>query len=141
MNLPELKFQKYNIFMTKLFNLIIGLNEEQQRYLLKKADDLIFREKRSYSRKSCRIPVAYANSRRTYRGFIIDISRNGCFIETQKPFYIGEQVTVAIKMVKKKSLIIKGKVVHANRSGIGIEFRETDINSSKMISNFLRKIH
>jgi hypothetical protein len=53
MNIPEIKYQKYNIFLAKLLNLIINLNEEQQRFLLTEVEKIFLKEKRGHVRKVC----------------------------------------------------------------------------------------
>ena len=88
MSLSGIKFRKYNVYITKLFNLILTLNPEEQRFLLKKVENLILKEKRSSARKVCRIPVRYFYNERIYKNFIVNISRDGCFMETSKPLSV-----------------------------------------------------
>ena len=134
MSLSEIKFQKYNIFLTKLFNLIISLNSEQQQFLLKKAEELFFSEKREDVRKDCRIPVRYVNHNGLYNNFIVNICRGGCFIETQKPFFIGEKILMDIQLDGSEEPIrTRGEVAHVNRLGIGVEFKETSTNLSELL--------
>ena len=88
MSSSEIKSQKYNTYTKNLFNLILTLNTEQQRFLLKNVEKLILKEKRTSDRKVCRIPVRYFYKERIYciySSFIVNISRDGCFIEAQKP--------------------------------------------------------
>ncbi len=47
MSSPEIKLQKYNTGTTKLINLILTLNPEQQRFLLKNVEKFILKEKRT----------------------------------------------------------------------------------------------
>ena len=44
--------------MTKLFDLVLNLSAEEQRFLLKKIEKLNLKEKRANPRKVCRIPVS-----------------------------------------------------------------------------------
>jgi Tfp pilus assembly protein PilZ len=128
MKSSKIKFQKYNIYMTKLFNLILTLNSEEQRFLLKNVEKLILKEKRSSTRKICRMPVRYFYNERIYNNFITDISRDGCFIETQKPLLVGEKILMDIQMDgNENSIRIKGEVANANRLGSGIEFFKKSI--------------
>ena len=111
MSLSEIKFQKYNIYLTKLFNLILALNSEEQRFLLKKIDKLSLKEKRAFTRKVCRIPVRYYYDERIFNNFIINISQGGCFIETQKPLLVGEKFLMDIQLHgDAESIWIKGEV-------------------------------
>lgn len=131
MSLPEIKFMKYNTDTTKLINLILSLNAEQQRFLLKNVENFILKEKRASARKVCKIPVRYTHNERIYSNFIVNISRNGCFIETQKPLIAGEKIVMDIQLDgEDKSFRIKGEVANTNRIGMGIEFEEV---SSKLL--------
>ena len=127
--------------MTKLFNLILTLNSEEQRFLLKNVEKLILKEKRSSTRKICRMPVRYFYNERIYNNFITDISRDGCFIETQKPLVVGEKILMDIQMDgNENSIRIKGEVANANRLGSGIEFKKVNTNLSEKLSNLLYRI-
>ena len=127
--------------MTKLFNLIITLNPEEQRFLLKNVEKLILTEKRASARKVCRIPVRYFYYERVFNNFILNISRNGCFIEAQKPLSVREKILMDIQLDgDDQSIRIKGEVAHANRMGMGIEFEEVSSNLQKKLGYFLYKI-
>ena len=127
--------------MTKLFNLILTLNAEEQRFLLKNVEKLILKEKRTSTRKICRMPVRYFYNEQIYNNFITDISRDGCFIETQKPLLVGEKILMDIQMDgNEKSIRIKGEVAHANRMGSGIEFEKVNTNLLETLSNLLYRI-
>ena len=141
MSSSEIKSQKYNTYTTKLINLILTLNPEQQRFLLKNVENFILKEKRTSARKVCRIPVRYSYSERIYSNFIINLSRLGCFIETQEPIAAGEKVLMDIQLDGgKKSFRIKGEVANTNRIGMGIEFEEVSTNLHKKLGYFLYKI-
>ena len=127
--------------MTKLFNLILTLNAEEQRFLLKNVKKLILKEKRSSTRKICRMPVRYFYNERIYNNFITDISRDGCFIETQKPLLVGEKILLDIQMDgNEKPIRIKGEVANANRLGSGIEFKNVNTKLLETLSNLLYSI-
>ena len=141
MSISEIKFKKYNIYMTKLFNLILTLNSEEQRFMLKNIERLILREKRSSARKVCRIPVRYFYKERICKNFIVNISRDGCFIETQKPLSIGEKFLMNIQSDSDaESIRIKGEVANANRMGMGIEFEKVSSNLLEKLGNLVYKI-
>jgi Tfp pilus assembly protein PilZ len=138
MSLSEIKFPKYNIFITKLFNLILTLNPEEQRYLLKNVGKLIFKEKRTSARKVCRIPVRYFYNKRIYNNFIFNISLSGCFIEAQKSLLVGEKILMDMQLDgDDKSIRVKGEVTNANRSGMGIEFEEVSSNLLEKLGKLL----
>jgi Tfp pilus assembly protein PilZ len=140
MGISGIKFKKYNIYMTKLFNLILTLNPEEQRFMLKNVERLILREKRSSARKVCRLPVRYFYYGRIFNNFIANISRNGCFIEAQKQFSVGEKILMEIQLGGDNEPIrIKGEVVNANRMGMGIEFKEVSGEMAERLGNLLFK--
>jgi hypothetical protein len=141
MSLSEIKLQKYNIHMTKLFNLVLNLSAEEQRFLLKKIDKLNLKEKRAYPRKVCRIPVRYFYNEGVFNNFIVNISMGGCFIETQKPFSVGEKFLMDIPMDgDAESIRIKGEVTNANRMGMGIAFEKVSDDLLGKLGNLLYKI-
>ena len=136
-----MKFQKYNIYITKLFNLILTLNSEEQRFLLKKIEKLILKEKRTSARKACRIPVKYYYNDRIFNNFIVNISLNGCFIEAPKPLSVGEKFLMDIQLDgDAESIRIKGEVAHASRMGMGIEFGKVSSNLLEKLGYLLYKI-
>ena len=69
--------KKYNVVISKLFQIVLDLTEEQQLLLLRHAEDLFAKEKRLNIRKSCDIPVNYATDYRVYTNHIKNISRSG----------------------------------------------------------------
>lgn len=141
MSSPEIKFKKYNTDTTKLINLILSLNPEQQRFLLKNVENFILKEKRASARKVCKIPVRYSYGERIYSNFIVNISRNGCFIETLKPLIAGEKIVMDIQLDgDDKSFRIKGEVANTNRIGMGIEFEEVSSNLLKKLGYLIYKI-
>jgi len=140
MSSSEIKLQKYNIYLTKLFNLILALNSEEQRFLLKKINKISLKEKRAFARKVCRIPVRYFYNERIFNNFIVNISLGGCFIETQKPLPVGEKFLMDIRLDSDaQSIWIKGEVTNANRMGMGVEFEKVSSNLLGKLGNFFYK--
>jgi len=97
MSLSDRKIKKYNIYMPQLMNLIFSLNPEEHRFLLKNIEKLLLDEKRISPRKACNIPVSYIYNNRTYNSSIVNISRYGCFIQTEKPLLVGEKILLDIQ--------------------------------------------
>ena len=125
--------------MSKLFNLVLNLSSEEQRFLLKKIDKLNLKEKRAYPRKVCRIPVRYFYNEGIFNNFIVNISLGGCFIETQKPFSVGEKFLMDIQFDgDAKSIRVIGEVTNSNRMGMGIEF---EIVSSDLLGKLGKLIY
>ena len=127
--------------MAMLFNLIITLNSEEHRFLLKNVKKILLKEKRASARKICRIPVRYLSYDRVFNNFILNISRTGCFIETQRPLSVGEKILIKIQLDGDgESIRIKGEVAHANRMGMGIEFEEVGSDLAEKLGILLYKI-
>lgn len=79
-------------------------------------------EKRNHPRMPCSAPIEYATQDRTFRNLSRDISMGGLFVETWDSFSLGENITVALPIVKQEPVRLKGKVVRVERQGIGISF-------------------
>ena len=127
-------FEKYNATISKLFELILNLNEADQEALLKKGQALLSKEKRA-PRKACRIPVRYSTFDRMYSDQIKNISQSGAFIETQRPIFVGEEVLIELKIEGlNEPFKIKGDVVHALPSGVGIRFKNINSDLSKIMA-------
>jgi hypothetical protein len=81
------KLKRYNVTISKLVKLILNLNEANQKALLEKGEKLKFANRAP--RKLCQIPVNYQTFDRIYSANILNISRSGAFIETQRPIFVG----------------------------------------------------
>jgi hypothetical protein len=70
---PEEKnIKKYSTLISRLFNIVLSLSEEQQHALLKYAEEMFLDEKRVDPRKLCKIPVYYATYDRVYSKVVMD---------------------------------------------------------------------
>ena len=98
MSAQEKTGKKYNVVISQLFQIIIELNEEQQKKLLYHAEQLLVKEKRGNIRRSCDIPVNYAANDHVYSNKITNISANGLFIDTRRPLIRGDEVIMAFKL-------------------------------------------
>ena len=133
--------KKYNVVISKLFQIVIDLTEEQQLALLRHAEDLFAKEKRTSIRKSCDIPVNYATDYRVYSNHIKNISQNGLFIDTQRPLIVGDEISMTFRLDDfNKPLKIKGEIAHATRQGVGVEFKDISPYIEEMIDILLRRM-
>ena len=141
MNAPETALKKYNVVIPKLFQIILNLPEEKQSVLLQYAEDLLTKERRAFIRKSCSIPVSYATYDRVYTNIIKNISQKGVFIETQRPLFVGEELILSFSMAGfGKPLKVKGEIVQVNRSGIGVEFKNTSPYIEEMLATLINRM-
>ena len=133
--------KKYNVVLSKLFQIVIDLTEEQQLALLRHAEDLFAKEKRISIRKSCDIPVNYATDYRVYSNNIKNISQNGLFIDSQRPLIVGDEIIMNFRLDGfNKPLKIKGEIAHTTRQGVGVEFKDISPYIKEMIGILLRRI-
>ena len=136
-----IKFSKYNIVIAKLYNLILNLNEAQQVALLKKAKELYTKEKRIHERKICRIPVKYTANDRIYSDCITNISQNGLFIETKRPLIVSDEIIMIFALEGINDMLkIRGEIVHANRMGVGVEFKNISSHLAEMIGVVVKRM-
>lgn len=87
------------------------------------------KEKRQHIRHKANILVDFVVSGRPYRGVIINLSKNGAFIEARGSFSIGDPVTVSYQSDVAISGRVKmtGTIVEIARialKGIGVKFNK-----------------
>ena len=133
--------KKYNVVISKLFQIVIDLTEEQQMALLQHAEDLYAREKRINLRKPCNIPVNYATDYRVYSNNIKNISQSGLFIETQRPLIVGDEIIMTFGLDGfNKPFKMRGEITHATRKGVGVEFKDVSPYIEEMIAILLKRM-
>lgn len=82
------------------------------------------KDKRTYPRKPCFIPVDYVSGRYVSRDFIVNISAGGVLIETHRPSPAKEMISMTFQLPLSRTPIkIKGEVVRMEQRGIGVGFR------------------
>jgi len=136
MSAQEKTNKKYNVVISKLFQMIIELNEEQQQELLDHAEQLIVREKRENIRKSCNIPDDHV-----YTNQITNISANGLFIETPRPLIKGNEVIMAFKLDGfEKSLKLRGEIARTNQTGIGVTYKNISPHVEEIIRAIVKRM-
>jgi len=141
MNAEEKATKKYNVVISKLFQIVIDLGEEQQEALLHHAEELLVKEKRSGIRKPCSIPINFAAYDRVFSSHIKNISSTGLFIETQRPMLVGDEIVMTFRLEDfDKPLKLRGEIAHATRSGVGVEFRNINPYIEEMLRAFLKRI-
>ena len=140
MSAQEKKAKKYNVILSKLFQVVINLDEGQQQALLRQAEELLVREKRSALRTPCRIPINYAAYDRLYTNHIKNISPSGLFIETRRPLLVGDEIIMTFRLEgTEKPLKLKGEIARATRDGVGVEFKDISPAVEEMLRALLRQ--
>jgi len=141
MSAQEKMDKKYNVAISKLFQIIIELNQEQQNELLSHAEQLLVKEKREGIRRSCDIPVNYAANDHVYASKITNISANGLFIDTRSPLIRGDEVIMAFKLEGfNQSLKLRGEIARANQAGIGVAFKSISPHVEEMIRVIVKRM-
>ena len=112
----------------KILAIILALSEAQMRNLLKsleKWQQSKFDEKRKYHRKHTFIWTECSANTRFFTDFIQNLSVSGLFIETQLPFFVGEELSMTFSLPGADNPIkITGKIVRIDSNGIGVQFDE-----------------
>ena len=127
--------------IAKLLEVILIMSEEQQKTILKQANDLVNGDKRNKNRKACHLQVDFATSDRTHKGYIKNFSHLGVFIEAKAPIMIGEEVLMLFKINQKsKAVKLRGEIAHATRWGLGVEFTAKGPRFDQHIRNIIKHI-
>jgi Tfp pilus assembly protein PilZ len=80
---------------------------------------------RRYPRRHFSNSVFFTSQNEYFEGLIDNISKNGIFIETQDDFTVGQMVRLVIPGTKiDNGTMLKGKIRHHNKKGIGIQFKQ-----------------
>ena len=137
----KVKLKKYNPTIARLLDVILSMNEEQQKRILKQTDDLVKGDRRITDRKSCDLHVDFATSERAHKGYIKNMSSKGVFIEAQAPIMIGEEVLMVFKVNRDSEAVkLKGEIAHATRWGIGVEFIVKGSEFDQEIRSIIQRI-
>ena len=132
------QFRKYNTTISKLFEIILSLNEEQQKMLLKQAEFLSKKEKRAYDRKLCNIRVFFSTSEQVYPSYIENISPEGLFIKAVESMHIGEKILMLFNIKGiTTTLKIRGEIAHATNYGFGVKFKQLGPPLASKLKNFI----
>ena len=132
------KVKKYNTTISKLFEIILSLNEEQQKMLLKQAEMLPKKEKRAKDRKLCHTKVFFSTSKRVYSSYIENISPAGLFIKTDESMRAGEKILMLFNTKDiNKTLKIRGEIAHTANAGLGVKFKDIDPPLANELKNIM----
>jgi Tfp pilus assembly protein PilZ len=95
---------------------------------------------RGHSRKSCMISTDYVVEGHNFKGFMLDISPTGAFIETGEAFTAGQQIQLAFFLPNNPGqLTITGEILWNGRLGIGLQFKELSRKLIDLIVAFMEE--
>ena len=107
----------------RLISLVMELSEEQQETLLEELELKLSKERRRHTRKPFITAVDFASQDRAYREFVQDISGNGVYIQTSRPFSVGQDVVLTFPFPdSQKHVKITGRIARVADTGIGVQF-------------------
>ena len=125
----------------RLVELITDMPEEKQQALVRDLEKETSKGARKHHRKPFIMVVDYVMQDRMYKDFIQDISAGGLFIETNKPFSLGQDVTLTFPLPDHQEHIkITGEVVRTTTQGIGVKFKMADEDQETMVKALLDTI-
>lgn len=131
------KNNNISLVTSKLFGLILKMPLEERRRLLTQVErkqqgqnnDI----RREYERQDYLINIDYTVKDRLYKGFAINLSAGGIFIESSKSampdFTPGDHVILSFDHPNKQEhMKISGDVARVDKKGIGIKFDQAIID-------------
>jgi Tfp pilus assembly protein PilZ len=136
----------------ELFKLIIDLSEDEKLQLLEKLggisyghdplktinldDDESFM--RENPRKVCLIAVNCKIEDRSFKSYIIDISKVGAFIESNDVFPVGQNVFMAFKLPNYRNVFqLNGRITRSGPKGIAVKFHDITPTQEDIILKFV----
>lgn len=112
----------------KILTIIASLSESRMRKVLRsleKWQQSKFDEKREYPRKKTFVWTEFSANKRSFTDFIQNLSVSGLYIETQLPFFVGEELSMTFSLPGADAPIkITGKIVRIDSKGIGVQLDE-----------------
>jgi len=82
-----------------------------------------YEERRKHPRKSTFIHVDCAGNKCAFTDFIQNLSAGGLYIDTQLPFFVGQELSMTFSVTNGEAPIkITGKIVRVDSRGIGVKF-------------------
>jgi len=136
----------------ELFKLIIDMSEEEKTQLLMQlgalsdeyealktvdldADNSFMREN---PRKLCLLSVKCTIEDRSFKSYIIDISKLGVFIESNDRFPVGQKILMAFKLPNYfEAFQLDGRIARSGPRGIGVKFDNLSPDQEDVIRKFI----
>jgi len=145
------KLVKDNI-NAELFKLIVDMSEDEKARLLMRLgtvsddseplitlnldDDESFM--RENPRKICLITVKCQIENRSFKSYIIDISKLGVFIESNDRFPVGQKIAISFKLPNHdQAFELDGRIARSSPRGIGVKYRNLSPNQEDIILKFI----
>ncbi len=129
----------------KLTALIEYMSDDMQKKLLKylenklniRVSEKLKIEKREDSRRTCLISADYIIGNDTFKGYILDISAFGVFIETNEPLPTNRKISLSFSLPNhQKPFGLKGRIVWSGSQGIGVKFDYLSPHHKEILKTF-----
>jgi Tfp pilus assembly protein PilZ len=136
----------------ELFKLIIDMSEDQKIQLLEQFGDVVYEDDvlqtvnldddesfmRGNPRKICLIPVKCKVEDRSFKSYIIDISKVGAFIESNDQFAVGQKIIISFKLPNYDNAYqLDGRIARSGPRGIGVKFYNLSSTQEDIIIKFI----
>ena len=127
--------------IARLVDLIKKMDDSQLVSLLDYADELHGKKKRVHERVSCLIMADCLYQGKAFNNYVKDISIGGVFIETEKPFDVGEEMTMTLSLSQHvKPFRVTGDIVRSAALGVGVQFKALTQVQEEMIKSMVDKL-
>ena len=125
----------------QLISLVMELSEDQQEPLLEELKLKLSKERRHHTRKPFITVVDFASQGRAYREFVQDISGSGVYIQTSRPFSVGQDVVLTFPFPdSQKHVKITGRIARVADTGIGVQFNMRSFRDELPIRSLIKML-
>jgi hypothetical protein len=115
------KSERYDLTIRKLIDLILQMTPDERGLLLNEAERI--KTKLRATRRNCCMPIALHYGEEVHTATITNLSFTGAFVECYLPVKIEDPVKIEFRNVNgSTNLKLGGRIIHANKWGIGIRF-------------------
>ena len=111
------------------------------RYLEKKLNVKVGKdlkvEKRGGNRRTCLISADYIIGKEPFKGYILDISAFGAFIETNVILSAGQKLSMTFSLPNHpEPFNFKGRIVWSGSQGVGVKFDHLSPHQEEILKTF-----
>ena len=122
----------------RLLNLIHKLSDDQLLMVLKKIEEMPFKENRKQLRKRYPLNIGFRVQDHKDEGKVHDISYSGVFIETGASLSIGSEIILEFSVQGiQEPLRISGEIARKSPRGIGVKFSKLSNIQADIIKNMV----
>ncbi len=136
----ELKMKRYDLTILRLINTITTMTVEERNLLLKEMEGIAKKIKLRATRKECRVPIKFINSRESLSAVVENLSFTGAFVSCRAPLMIGEKIIMYFQLENGgERFKLNARVVHATLRGFGVHFEHLDSNAARCLQALMNQ--